>query len=281
MSQTEREIYSDSNVTVYSYNEQQRKSRQQMERRLAVRKYIAERRSRRRQALVLALLMSMVVIIFGTCAYAAGNRRPELTIPTPIAPEISTAEQTLATHSTPAAPSLSEQPEESVDYENLPVWEWPEDVLIESGYYSDAVPMPYEYQGYMRRYCEEYNCPYPLALAVAEVESNFDMGAVGLVGEVGIMQLNPGPLGEYHDNLQAATGLDPMTAEGNIAAGCYLLGKYLAIYGDTTRAVMAYHMGQAGAAEAWASGQSSSYYSNLVMDAVQKWSNTVHVWNRY
>ena len=39
--------------------------------------------------------------------------------------------------------------------------------------FSLAVPMSYEYQDYMRTYCAEYKCPYPLALAVAETETNF------------------------------------------------------------------------------------------------------------
>ena len=39
---------------------------------------------------------------------------------------------------------------------------------------------------------------YPLALATAEKESTFSMDAVGKLGEVGIMQLNPGPDGAYY-----------------------------------------------------------------------------------
>ncbi len=115
------------------------------------------------------------------------------------------------------------------------------------GISSDAIPLPYDLQDTMRTACEEYRCPYPLALAVAEVESHFDMDAVGAVGEVGIMQLNPGPDGAYHAELEAATGLDPTTPSGNIAAGCYLLGKYMQEYGDANKAAMAYNMGVSGA----------------------------------
>lgn len=276
MNQYEKEIYADERVTVYSITEQEQ-ARQRMEQRHAARKYAAVRRSRRQQAFVLGVLMSLVVVVLGACALS-GSTRPEIyTLPEPVAPTIGVIEQTLAASDTSgehlAVPSAAPEPTPSTTPAST------EAVLLAQGYYSDAVPMEYEYQGYMREYCEKYACPYPLALAVAEVESNFDMGAVGLTGEVGIMQLNPGPLGSYHDELEAATGLDPMTAEGNIACGCYLLGKYLAIYGDTTKAVMAYNMGQEGAAEAWASGQTSSYYSELVMDAVQKWSNTVLGWS--
>ena len=64
----------------------------------------------------------------------------------------------------------------------------------------------------------------------------------------------PGPDGAYHAELEAATGLDPTTPEGNIAGGCYKLGKYLAEYGDVAMVAMAYNMGQAGARAAWEDG---------------------------
>ena len=67
-----------------------------------------------------------------------------------------------------------------------------EEALLASGYFSIAVPMCYEYQDYMRTYCAAYKCPYPLALAVAEVESHFNMEAVGTAGEVGIMRVKSG-----------------------------------------------------------------------------------------
>ena len=124
--------------------------------------------------------------------------------------------------------------------------------------------MCYEYQDYMRTYCAAYECPYPLALAVAEVESHFDMDAVGAAGEVGIMQLNPGPENTYWINLEAETELDPTTPSGNIAAGCYLLGKYMQEYGDANKAAMAYNMGVSGAENAWAEGITSTDYSTAV-----------------
>ena len=41
--------------------------------------------------------------------------------------------------------------------------------------------------------------------------------------------------------------MDPATPSGNIAAGCYLLGKYMEDYGDPHKAAMAYNMGVSGA----------------------------------
>lgn len=143
-----------------------------------------------------------------------------------------------------------------------------------------AVPMPWEYQDYMRTYCHKYGCPYPLALAVADWETRgtFDMEASGPAGEVGIMQLNPGPGGSYHAEIEAATGLDPTTPEGNIAGGCYRLGEYLARYEDTTKALMAYNMGAQGAREAWEAGIMSTEYTDAVLEALESWEAAVNAW---
>ena len=150
-----------------------------------------------------------------------------------------------------------------------------EEALLAQGYLSDAVPLSYDLQDIMRTACEEYGCPYSLALAVAEVESHFDMDAVGTVGEVGIMQLNPGPENTYWVNLEAETNQDPTTPAGNIVCGVYLLGAHLANYGDTEKAVMAYNMGNAGAERAWENGVTSTGHSEKVMEAMARWEAVV------
>ena len=98
-----------------------------------------------------------------------------------------------------------------------------------------------------------------------------DMDAVGAVGEVGIMQLNPGPQNTYWINLEAETGEDPTTPAGNIICGAYLLGTHMANYGEPEKALMAYNMGPGGAAQAWAAGITSTEYSAKVMEAMDRW----------
>lgn len=146
-----------------------------------------------------------------------------------------------------------------------------EAALLEQGYFSEEIPLSYDLQDVMRTACAEYGCPYPLALAVAEVESNFDVEAVGAVGEVGVMQLNPGPENTYWINLQAETNQDPTTPAGNIVCGVYLLGTHLVNYGDTEKALMAYNMGPAGALQAWEDGITSTEYTEKVMEAMDRW----------
>ena len=154
------------------------------------------------------------------------------------------------------------------------------EALEAQGYFSAAVPLSWEYQDYMRTYCHLYGCPYPLALAVADWETRgqFNMDAIGPAGEVGIMQLNPGPDGSYHAELEDATGLDPTTPEGNIAGGCYKLGKYMAEYGDAAMVAMAYNRGQAGARAAWEAGITSNSDTDAVLEALERWECAVNAW---
>ena len=230
-----------------------------------------ERKARRRNKVLAFIALALFVAV---CVVMVAKAYSEEPAAEPAAPEASAAPAAILPTELlfTAAAAEEEYMEDPQETEKI------EEALLAQGYFSLAVPMPYEWQDYMRTYCEEYGCPYPLALAVAQTESNFDMDAVGASGEVGIMQLNPSPGGSYHAEIQAATGLDPTTASGNIAGGCYKLGLYLAKYGNVEKAAMAYNMGEGGARSAWDSGITSTDYSKAVMEAMETWECTVNAW---
>lgn len=230
-----------------------------------------ERKARRRNKVLAFIALALFVAV---CVVMVAKAYSEEPAAEPAAPEASAAQAAiLPTELLFTAAAEEEYMEDPQETEKI------EEALLAQGYFSLAVPMPYEWQDYMRTYCEEYGCPYPLALAVAQTESNFDMDAVGASGEVGIMQLNPGPSGSYHAELEEATGMDPATPSGNIAAGCYLLGKYMEDYGDPHKAAMAYNMGVSGARNAWEAGITSTEYSTAVVEAMERWEVTVNAWN--
>lgn len=156
-----------------------------------------------------------------------------------------------------------------------------EDAVMDSGpLLLEAIPLPFVLQETLQEACAEWNVPYSLALAVAETESGFVVDAISPGGDVGLMQLNPGPGGAYHASAQAVTGLDPTTPGGNIAGGCYLLGSYLSQYdGSVTKALMAYNCGQGGAAALWADGVYSTHYTEKVTAAMEKWEQTLDTAN--
>lgn len=215
------------------------------------RRRIVRRRRITALACMAALVLAMVWAVAMACA-AVGADEPETILPDPVA---------VTPITTPAA-VLGEDPLEAEKIEAA---------LLEQGYFSEEIPLSYDLQDVMRTACAEYGCPYTLALAVAEVESHFDMEAVGAVGEVGVMQLNPGPENTYWINLQAETNQDPTTPAGNIVCGVYLLGTHMANYGEPEKALMAYNMGPGGAAQAWAAGITSTEYSAKVMEAMDRW----------
>lgn len=144
-----------------------------------------ERKARRRNKVLAFIALALFVAV---CVVMVAKAYSEEPAAEPAAPEASAAPATiLPTELLFNAAAEEEYMEDPQETEKI------EEALLAQGYFSLAVPMPYEWQDYMRTYCEEYGCPYPLALAVAQTESNFDMDAVGASGEVGIMQLNPGP----------------------------------------------------------------------------------------
>lgn len=232
---------------------------------------------RQRRGMVLALLLDIIALI--VAVNATGTERA----PETVQPTASMAEKV-------EADLLATEPAEEIGpWEFAAMYRAAEDpeekqrigeALEAQGYFSAAVPLSWEYQDYIRTYCHLYGCPYPMALAVADWETRgqFNMDAIGPAGEVGIFQLNPGPDGAYHEELEAATGLDPTTPEGNIAGGCYKLGKYLAEYGDAAMVAMAYNRGQAGARAAWEAGITSNEYTDAVLEALERWECAVNAW---
>lgn len=251
--------------------------RKAQERRQQRREAEAVRHKNTRDMVLLAVLaaLTLAVLVLIGCRIFAAERDKQATASPFASPATHTVTvcDPVAVLNFLAATTAPEEGEDPMEAEKI------EEALLAQGYFSLAVPMPFEYQDYMRTYCAAYGCPYPLALAVAEVESNFDMDAVGAAGEVGIMQLNPGPGGSYHAEIQAATDLDPTTPSGNIAGGCYKLGQYMAEFQDAGKAAMAYNMGRAGAMEAWVAGITSTNYSDAVLAAMEGWECTVNAWN--
>lgn len=218
------------------------------------RRRIVRRRRITALACLAVVLLAMVWAIVMACQAVGGEER-ETILPEPVAV-------------TPVF-NLEEAGEDPQEAEKI------EAALLEQGYFSDAIPLSYDLQDVMRTACEEYGCPYSLALAVAETESHFNMEAVGAAGEVGIMQLNPGPESTYWAALEADTQQDPTTPAGNIVCGVYLLGTHLATYEDAEKALMAYNMGAGGASQAWDAGITSTEYSAKVMEAANRWEAVV------
>ena len=143
---------------------------------------------------------------------------------------------------------------------------------VESPVYYD-IPLDREQQDIVREISEEYGVPFELVLAVMQVESGFDVDAIGGGNCYGIMQIHQ----INHPALESQLGIkDWLSLSDNTRAGCYMLGKLLDKYQDETRALMSYNMGEGAAKKAWNAGTRSTGYTQKVQSAKQSLTEQVN-----
>lgn len=129
-----------------------------------------------------------------------------------------------------------------------------------------TVPMGVDLQKYVYQVAEEYDLDWTLLMAVIQKESRYDAYAVSGSGDYGLMQINH----VNHAQLSVETGVhDFLDPKENVRAGAYMLSQLISRYQDVHMALMAYNMGETGAAEWWNQGVYTSAYSREVI-AIQR-----------
>ena len=129
------------------------------------------------------------------------------------------------------------------------------------------IPLSAELQTYTYQRCEALGLvpprvDYQTVLALMSKESGYTADAVSGTGDYGIMQINT----VNHDWLREELGItDFLDAEQSIDAGTEMLARLSEKYGDPHKVLMAYNMGEGGAARLWAQGITSSEYSRDIM----------------
>lgn len=126
------------------------------------------------------------------------------------------------------------------------------------------IPLSKELQLYTYTRCVDYGIPehYELVLAMMWQESNYTPDIVSATDDYGIMQINACNHEWLSDLLGTTNFLDVCQ---NIDAGTYIISKMLLKYGDEHKALMAYNMGENGAALNWDAGIYTSNYSRGVV----------------
>lgn len=153
-------------------------------------------------------------------------------------------------------------PAKELLYENLEVEAEPEQT---APIYD--ISLSAELQEYTYNRCEELGLvapgvDYPTVLALMSKESGYTAEAVSGTGDYGIMQINTVNHGWLREELGITDFLD---AEQSIDAGTEMLARLSEKYGDPHKVLMAYNMGEGGAAKLWAQGITSSEYSRDIM----------------
>ncbi len=131
--------------------------------------------------------------------------------------------------------------------------------------YNPAIPLSVGLQAVLREACEEYGVPIHLALGVMERESGFDPEAVGMDGkDIGLYQIRT----SNHEWLTGATGADPMTPDGNIRCGVWLLGYLLGRYDTQEAALTAYR---------WGRDNGKRSYATAVLEEAEEWRSKLDI----
>lgn len=125
-----------------------------------------------------------------------------------------------------------------------------------------TVPMDVNLQKQVYETAKEYGLDWTLLMAVIQQESQFDIHAKSDGGDFGLMQINR----INHPALSVTLGIhDFLDPRDNVRAGAYMLRDLFDKYGDTNKVLMAYQMGETGAAACWAQGITESQYSRAVL----------------
>lgn len=168
------------------------------------------RRAKRAKTLRISLLVAVLAATLLMCGLAAC--RGTATEPPIIEPPVTASALELVPQYTPqsAAQTPTPAPEPKAPIE--------EPVRHRDDIVTQGRLLSYELQDVMQDCCDEYEVPYALALAMAEVESHFDPDAVSSTGDYGLMQIN-----KINHEWLREMGLDPLTYAGNIEAGIYTM----------------------------------------------------------
>ena len=120
-----------------------------------------------------------------------------------------------------------------------------------------------KHQDIAMKYCEKYDVPFELVIAVIETESGGNADVISETRDYGLMQINISNHKWLKNTLHIKNFLDP---EENIKAGCYMLSRYLKAYnGNLNLTLMSYNLGGRKAETLWKEGVRNTEYSKRII----------------
>lgn len=108
-----------------------------------------------------------------------------------------------------------------------------------------------------------YNIDFTLVMAMIEHESSFRSDIVSSTNDYGLMQINK----MNHEYLTETIGVtDFLDPYENVRGGMFILRKLFERYQDADMVLMAYNMGEDGAARLWEKGIYSTDYTEKILN---------------
>ena len=135
------------------------------------------------------------------------------------------------------------------------------------------VPLSEDLQDYIWSLCCAYDIEehYDLVYALIRHESNFDAAALSPSNDYGLMQINVVNHTWLREQLGIVDFFDPYQ---NAHGGIYILASLLHKY-EVPEALMAYNMGENGAAKLWQRGVHTTPYAEQVLDYYKQFTENI------
>ena len=141
---------------------------------------------------------------------------------------------------------------------------------LEITYYN--FPLSHGLQEYIYELCAEEHVPMSLIIAMIDHESRFNPEAISRTNDYGLMQINEVNHESLEERYRCADMFNPYQ---NVFCGIKVIGSYIETYGDYTKALMAYNMGNYGARKAWDNGITSTAYTDLILGLMHEYEQEV------
>lgn len=142
----------------------------------------------------------------------------------------------------------------------------------EGGFIPLDVPMDEEMQRFVYDLSYSYNIEFSFVMAVIKTESDFKSNVVSSTNDYGLMQINTCNHIMLSERLGITDFLDPYQ---NIRSGIYILSNLFEKYEDPAKVLMAYNMGETGAARLWEKGVHESRYSNKILKTAAEYEKQI------
>lgn len=134
------------------------------------------------------------------------------------------------------------------------------------------VPINEDLQEFIFYLSEGYEIDFTFVMALIQQESSFRADAISESNDYGLMQVNEKNHALITETLGVTDFLEPYN---NVRSGMFILRKLFEKYETPEKVLMAYNLGESGAARLWENGIFEINYSKSVFQYQQKFNEEI------
>ena len=134
------------------------------------------------------------------------------------------------------------------------------------------VPISEDLQEFIFYLSEGYEIDFTFVMALIQQESSFRVDVISESSDYGLMQVNKKNHASITETLGVTDFLEPYN---NVRSGMFILRKLFEKYETPEKVLMAYNLGESGAARLWEKGVFETNYSRSILQYQQKFNEEI------